>query len=280
MARISDIIKVDEVEANLVKKQSAILLQKKSEGFNGELKTSGYIVENYIKEFLKKHVPNGYRICSGYIATTDTMNSSDNLLQHDIIIADNRIPSIYVFGIGDIEVVPAEAVCGIFEIKRTLNNTSAKVALDHLASTRAILDVYKEGLKSKTQAMNNAIGTSVNVASTAPIYGIIALDAAPDALTMQPLAEAVVNFIDIVWAISQPLLLHFSIRDSGGSTLFPLYASRNQEPYTNTCREWWFQEKQKAIIYASALSYLRVWINNTAGRILDSNDTQLYFGLR
>lgn len=50
MNRTNKIYEIYEAEADLVMMQSSILLQRKQYSFNGELKTSGWIVENYIKE--------------------------------------------------------------------------------------------------------------------------------------------------------------------------------------------------------------------------------------
>ena len=124
MKKLQNIQAVNDAEVELIKRQSSLLLQKKSNGFNGELRTSGTIVENYIKGIISKHIPYGYRICSGYIATVDTINDSDNLIQHDLVIIDSRIPSLYTFGVSDIEIVSAESVCGVIEIKRTLTKDS------------------------------------------------------------------------------------------------------------------------------------------------------------
>jgi len=104
------------------------------------LKSSGVIVENYIKSLLTQHVPDGYRLSSGYIATTDTIAGPENLAQHDIIISDGRIPPIYQFGFGDIQVVAPEAVCGIVEVKRTLTKASLDDAIEHLKSTKFLLE--------------------------------------------------------------------------------------------------------------------------------------------
>ena len=86
MQRLTDIQKLHDAEVNLIQEQSALLLQKRAHGFSGELKSSGLIVENYIKSLLARHVPEGYRMCSGYIATAETIVTSTNLIQHDIII--------------------------------------------------------------------------------------------------------------------------------------------------------------------------------------------------
>ena len=62
--RTNKINRIYEAEANLVMEQSEIHLQKRNDGagLNGELKTSGWLVENYVKSLISKHVPSGYRV--------------------------------------------------------------------------------------------------------------------------------------------------------------------------------------------------------------------------
>ena len=177
MKRFSDINGMHEAQVKLIQQQSSLLLQKRKHGFSGELKSSGVIVENYIKSLLTQHLPHGYRLSSGYIATTDTIARPENLAQHDIIITDGRIPPIYQFGFGNIEVVPAEkgSVCGIVEIKRTLTKASLNNAVKHLQSTRSILEQYDNGVKSKVRPANNAAGPTMSVATRAPLYAIVGL---------------------------------------------------------------------------------------------------------
>lgn len=55
MDRLTSIQKVNDAEIRLIKQQSALLLQNRANGFNGELKSSCAIVENYIKGLLGKH---------------------------------------------------------------------------------------------------------------------------------------------------------------------------------------------------------------------------------
>lgn len=280
MNRTNKIYEIYEAEADLVMKQSSILLQGKQYSFNGELKTSGWIVENYIKELIKKHIPAGYRVCSGYVATSDNINNSENLLQHDIIVVDDRIPSIYKFSVGDIEVVPAEAVCGIFEIKRTLTEESAESAIEHLHKTYEVLENYREGIKSKHKALNNLVGATLSVATGAPVYGIISLDS-DKKYDKEKILKAGQEFLDIVWSITTPELMHLAwFQDN--REYFPNYASRrlDKEYGEYKVEAIWTDSSNLDILYGKAFSYLRVWINNTTGKgNMDSTTVQKYFGL-
>ncbi len=270
MTRFNDIHLVNEVEINLIQKQSALLLQKKENGFNGELKTAGAIIENYVKGLLQKHIPNGYRICSGYIATTESISNTENLSQHDIIIVDDRIPSLYKFGISDIEVVAAEAVCGIVEVKRTLTKDSLLSAIRHLEMTKKILDDYDEGVKSKVKSANNAVGITLSVATRAPIYAVIGLDALKEIIESKffedEIKPAVNNFIDLIWSPAAPFIAGFNMMSTqDGKPYSAITVSRNQAGYTPLCFNDGFDMEKSGQIYRTAISCFRTWVNNSSG---------------
>ncbi len=204
MQRLNDVQRIHEAEVKLIQEQSALLLQKRAHGFSGELKSSGAIVENYIKSLLAHHLPEGYRMCSGYIATTESIGGQENLIQHDIIITDGRVPPIHRFGLGDIEVVAAEAVCGIVEVKRTLTEKSLNEAIEHLRLTKSLLEQYDHGVKSKLAAANNMAGPTLSVATCAPLFAIVGLDCCKESVTedycQKTIVPSILEFIDFAWA--------------------------------------------------------------------------------
>lgn len=280
MKKFENILSVARSEVELIKKQSELLLQKRSDGFNGELKTSGFLVESYIKELLKKHIPGGYRICSGYIVTPDTINGQDNLIQHDIIVVDERVAPIYVFGVGDIEVVAAESVCAVFEIKRSLTKSVLKNAIAHLKKTKELLDSYDNGLKSKN-APNNVAGPALNPSTAAPMYGIISLDA-DEEITIKfvenEVRDNVIDFLDIIWAIAAPVLIRYQAKE-GGRLILPPFVSRNHDGLTPSCGVSLFDKDNEGDVYKKAISCIRVWINNSSGRWLTHDKNNKYYGL-
>lgn len=284
MTRINDIHLVNEVEINLIQKQSALLLQKKENGFDGELKIAGAIIENYVKGLLQKHIPNGYRICSGYIATTESIGNTENLSQHDIIIVDDRIPSLYKFGVSDIEVVAAEAVCGIVEVKRTLNKNSLLSAIKHLEITKKILDDYDDGVKSKEKSASNAVGSTLSVATRAPLYAVIGLDALKE-ITEKEFFEdkvrpAVNNFIDLIWSPAAPFIAGFHVESTqDGKQYSAITVSRNQEGYIPLCFNDGFDMEKSGQIYRTAISYFRTWVNNSSGAPMTPQKNMKYFGI-
>ncbi|MEX2565579.1 MAG: DUF6602 domain-containing protein [Cyclobacteriaceae bacterium] len=284
MKKLEDIQSVNDAEVELISRQSALLLQKRSDGFYGELKSSGAIVENYIKGVLKKHISDGYRICSGYIATTDTILNTENLIQHDIIIVDGRIPSIYDFGVSDIEIVAAESVCGIIEVKRTLTKNSVISAVNQLKNTKDLLENYDNGVKSKTRAANNAAGPTLSMGTRSPFYAIMGLDCEKNSVTQEfikaELAPIVCEFIDMVWVPSKAFLLRFAIKSTtDGKIRIPSIVSRSQKGYKPHFVSHYFMQENAGSIYRMAVAMYRTWINNTSGSRMDNGKDFKYFGV-
>lgn len=283
MEKLISIQKVNDAEIQLIQQQSALLLQKRKNGFNGELKSSGAIVENYIKGLLSKHLPGGYRICSGYIATPDSMQSNTNFIQHDIIIVDARIPPIHYFGISDIEVVCAESVCGIIEVKKTLTKKTLESATNHLRSTMTVLNSYKNGVKSKNNS-DPIIGTTMSIGTYAPFYAVIALDCDVKKMNQErekniEINNSICEFIDFIWVPAASWLAFFMISKDGVIT-YPDNVSRNQNGYNNAYSCVYEPLSSKANIYSFAIACYRTWINNTSGKHLGFKENLGYFGFK
>ncbi len=282
MGRINSIQDVNNAEIRLIQSQSALLLQKRNNGFNGELKSSGVIVENYIKGLLNKHLPEGYRICNGYIATADSISSDTNLIQHDIIIYDARIPPIHSFGISDIEVVCAESVCGIIEVKRTLTKESLKSAIEHLRTTKTILDSYREGIKSKRYSATQIIGPTMSIGTYAPFYAVIALDNDENEMNLNYFQREVVDsiheFIDFIWVPSTSLLVTFMGLTEDNESFYPLTVSRNTGKNKTHCCLKLPPHNEQTRIYSIAIALYRTWINKTSGASLGLTENAAYFG--
>ncbi|MEQ1560155.1 MAG: DUF6602 domain-containing protein [Methyloglobulus sp.] len=280
--RLTSIQKVNDAEIQLIQQQSALLLQKRANGFNGELKSSGTIVENYIKGLLSKHLPGSYRICSGYIATADSVRNDNNLIQHDIIIFDARMPPIHSFGISDIEVVCAESVCGIIEVKRTLNRKSLKSAIGHLHTTKTVLDSYRDGLKSKSKSAPQIVGPTMSIGTYAPFYAVIALDSDENEMSNEYFASEVVpsihEFVDFIWVPSTSLLATFMVRTEDNQSFYPPTVSRNIEQNMIHCALYLPPHNEQARIYSIAVALYRSWINHTSGAYLGLDENAAYFG--
>jgi hypothetical protein len=283
MKKLIDIQSVNDAEVELISRQSALLLQKHSNGFNGELKSSGAIVENYVKGILKNHLPDGYRVCSGYIATTESIRNAENLVQHDIIIVDGRIPSIYRFGVSDIEIVAAESVCGIVEVKRTLTKKSVKDAINQLKHTKDLLEAYDSGIKSKSRAVNNMAGPTLSMATVSPFYAVVGLDCDRASISKDfvddELSSSICEFIDMIWVPSKAFLIRFGLKSiEDGEIWTPNIVSRCQEGYKPCCLSHYFDDENAGSVFRIAISMYRMWINNTSGARMKNGKDFLYFG--
>lgn len=284
MHRLNEIFAVTDAEVTLIQKQSALLLQPKKDGFNGEMKSAGALIENYIKGLLQNHLPHGYRLCSGYIATHETLGDKENLIQHDVIIVDARVPSIYVFGVSDIEVVPAEAVCGIIEVKRTLTKESIESAVMHLRKTKEILEKYEGGIKSKANSTNNAVGPTLSVATSAPMYAVIGLAASEEILKEEfwskTIAPAIIDFLDLLWSPLGPYLAGTHLIDPQGQKAVSTSPTRRwdgYEPYYFI--EGRFDQSRSGLSYRIAIASFRTWINNSAAAPMTPEKNLKYFGM-
>ena len=150
MARLSELIKVHLKETEAIIAQSSLLLQKKSEGQSGELKSAGNLVENYIRNFIDKISPDGINVTSGYIVNPKSFKSKENLPQHDIILTNKMTPPIFSIIDGEIEINPIESMVGIIEVKRTLTKESLRSAQEQ------ILKTYNNVIKGyRTKEENN-----------------------------------------------------------------------------------------------------------------------------
>jgi hypothetical protein len=293
MEKLNGITDAHAAEVELIRKQSALLLLKRKSSFTGELHSSGAMIENYIKALLKPHLPLGYRLCSGYIATANNFSDASNHQQHDIIIVDDRVPSIYKFGISDIEIVPAEAVCAVFEVKRELTKETVRDAMAHLEKTYLLLEEYDNGVKSKTRSHNSLASPTLSIASAAPIYGIIGLDA--DEKITQPdfflpeVAPNISKFLDLIWAPAAPLVAAYRLRTSSGEQCVATMTARNQQPYlpssfidgiTRSDDDKVVLDKREiGKVHQVALWCIRTWISNATGMPLTPEKNMKYFGL-
>lgn len=212
-----------------------------------------------------------------------TILGKENLIQHDVIITDGRIPPIHRFGFGDIEVVPAEAVCGVVEVKRVLTKASLDDAIEHLRSTKNVLDQYDNGIKSKFAAANNLAGPTLSIATCAPLYAIVGLDCERESVTKdyfdQTIVPSVLEFVDFTWGIAASWCAKFGIRGKADNQqYFPTTVSRNQDGDKLECTYDWYNEAESGRVYGTAISCFRAWINNTSDARLDIVKNTRYFG--
>jgi hypothetical protein len=125
---------------------------------DGELKTSGWICEQFVRQTLEKYiVPGQFRITSGFIATPKLLDGQQNLPQCDILIVDRYLPPLLRLEGTGIEVVPRQSVCGIIEVKRSLNakNIREGGVFSDIAAIIESLGESKDLKTDKKLAMGN-----------------------------------------------------------------------------------------------------------------------------
>ena len=98
----------------------------------------GDLTEAGFRIFLRQVIGERFHITHGYIFSSFKKRLSKQI---DIIITDKLVThSLKKFEyLNGMEIVPVEAIVGIFEVKRTLDNDSYKKAIEHL--TEIINDV-------------------------------------------------------------------------------------------------------------------------------------------
>lgn len=203
MPTITDLYKIQlqHLEATLA--ESELLLQKEG-GLDGELKTSGSLCEQFIRDTLKRYiVPGQFKVTSGYVATPDLLINNKNLPQCDILIADAFAPPLLKLADSKIEVLPIESVTGVIEAKRTLNKKSLAEALKHIEH---VVNSTGQADNFKTDSILNGFNKSVgfhNSSSTKPLLGIIALKSGFDNFG-EEVSNAITeanSLVDFVWTL-------------------------------------------------------------------------------
>lgn len=100
---------------------------------------SGHLVEEHVKAHFSEILKGKFRVTSGYIISAPDMQNINISPHVDLIVLDTLVPNTFFpqneFS-GQTEIVPKEAVVGVFEIKKTLTKKTIKQALDHLSKIR------------------------------------------------------------------------------------------------------------------------------------------------
>jgi hypothetical protein len=203
MPTITDLFNVHLRQLELTLAESDLLLQKEG-GLDGELKTSGSLCEQFLRQTLAKYVvPGQFRVTSGYIATPNLLVNKQNLPQCDILIADNQTPALLRLSNSEIEVLPIEAIIGLIEAKRTLTKKSLSDALDHLAKV-----IESTGRKStfKTDKVLNGFNKYAglhNNSSNKPLVGVVALTSGMNDFgkEVSELISEKNSIVDFVWTL-------------------------------------------------------------------------------
>lgn len=223
--------------------ESALLLQREG-GLDGELKTSGSICERFVRDTLRRFiVPGQFRITSGFIATPQLLRDNGNLPQCDVLVVERDTLPLLRFKESGIEVVPREAVCGIFEVKRTLAKKSLTKGLSQF---QQVLNVLNETNTIKTDLSLNRFNRHVgfhNHSSDKPLLGVIALQNELIAFPTESQKAVTDNesMIDFLWTLDGSALLPAFQSESE-----LLYYSHTARPFTRTWSKLASQDFEQA----------------------------------
>ena len=112
-----------------------------SQAYLKNIQLTGSEIEFEVRDLLRNLLPKRFHVTNGYIVFAKNVEDEPAVSpQVDVIIVDTLVPhSLFIVdNQSGMEIVPVEAVVGIFEVKRTLNKRSLvgtkneKGAIDHL----------------------------------------------------------------------------------------------------------------------------------------------------
>ena len=109
-------------------------------------------------------------------------------------MADSNVPPVFSIIDDQIEILPVESVIAVFEVKRTLNETSFKAANDKL---KKAWDLFSRNGRTTSGPTNQAVTGSLMPGTQSPILGVLSL--AHDEIKTNNLEFSV---IDLAWSVS------------------------------------------------------------------------------
>lgn len=147
--------------------------------YTKNISLSGSEVESEIRDIFQQIIPKRFRVTHGYIIAADNKNEEPKISgQVDMMIVDTLVGNavFQMDGQNGVEIVPKEAVVGIFEIKRTLTKKALTEAIEHLNDNiLKRLDISKSD-KDRYLPGGVKIGVGLNYESYSnPIVGVIGL---------------------------------------------------------------------------------------------------------
>lgn len=165
---------------NLHAKYIDYLLEKTHLSHQGmrNINLCGSEVESEIRSFMQNLIPERFKVTHGYILYAPDNESEPRVSpQVDLILVDTLVThNIFTLDKNNgMEIVPVEAVVGVFEIKRTLNSESFRGAVEQL---KEIINTVNIPKSDKTEYLPGGIrleGLQSSIYSN-PLIGIISLD--------------------------------------------------------------------------------------------------------
>lgn len=230
------------------------------------ISATGDLVEVAIRKFLREIIGERFKVTHGYIYSSKFKEYSPQI---DIIITDKLVPhSFKKFEYLDgMEVVPAEAVVGIFEVKRTLTTESYKKAIEHLIK---IVDKVPLQKNHKGKYLPGGLKIESGIEGgkfSNPIIGIISL------LSKAPKSNLdKVNipwFIDIVFSCDG----YLKAPKNEANDSFRVFSYKTQQDsHKYQILDCERSKASETRILQAFVIYLIEYLNEVSGRTLNMND--------
>ncbi len=222
----------------------------------------GFLVEHAIRKFFQEIVGDRFKVTHGYILSPNSKKLSG---QVDIMITDTLVPNRFKqFDYLDgLEIVPAESVVAIFEVKRTLRSSALREATMKLKALFHEIPLCKDSseryLSGGMQLQGNGVIKIDGGKTTNCLIGIISL-LKQDSLEYNMLPW----FIDIVCSFQG---LFYGPKDKNGSyCVYPIRSQNEQVPF-----EEMNDENNRIIILKHLITYIIKHLTLVSGRTYDPN---------
>ncbi len=279
---------------NLNLKYIEYLLEKTSltQGYMRNVNVTGDEIEQEVRRLLKNLLPQRFQVTHGYIISA--VSKQDEPLvspQIDVIIVDTLVPhSIFIVDQHrGMEVVPIEAVVGIFEVKRTLNKDSL------LGTIKAIGTEKEEGAVKQLRDICEKVGIRKDNADrflpggirvdipfieagyySNPIMGIIGVDHDKDIgekLKAWVAAEQKIDFgmVDIIFSLNGYMAC-LGVVNADGQTTVSIQTCRQKGQEYKTYINYAHPRRSKTEIVAMALGFIVGYVSHTSGRKIEINN--------
>lgn len=238
------------------------------------IRQSGDDVEWEVREILKQIIPERFKVTHWYIvnAKNDTDEPSISP-QCDVIIVDTLVPH-RIFTIdykNGSEIVPLESVVWILEIKRKLDHTSLKKAIEQIKRIKETVEIKKDnqekyipwGLK-----LGGALGGGYN---NNPLLWILSIDAIKNFSKNEGFQKYIKNIqdaeIDLIGCFHSFLL---ATRSDENDSVKTFTVMRPKEVKYRIIIDLKTEKQEK--VMAIILGFISAYIQDTCGRKADANN--------
>ncbi|MGE4573282.1 DUF6602 domain-containing protein [Parachlamydia sp.] len=235
----------------------------------GNIRASGDFIESGFRSLLRQILPKRFYVTSGHIWNGDTQKISG---QCDIIIADtNVVHSLMLAENTEVQfdVIPVEAVVGVFEVKSKLSFTQSDSQSIH-KSLNHLDEIKKQAALDKTNQLRIlpggfVLGDLCGGFYTNPLLGILSADCSdgfnnPSKVSaLAPLYDKAQ--IDIILSASG-----FLLAPTVSENKFRIDPAGNRFLQGSSTYEYLFTEKDNQFALATGIGLILDYLSRTAGR--------------